>query len=146
MEYVPRYSQPFTLQEARGLDVPIITEEISRLQNSIAHLQRTQDELKDALSITPGDLELLEAFEENEVVIGSQNERISMLRIALAEKGVPMSAHYDLRVQLGTTAMETSNAAAPPGAIRSGNPRTEGPSTASIDGENIDGENEGIYL
>ena len=90
MEYAPKYAQPFTLQEARGLDVPIITEgpcyvpavhranrtysvsrdlEISRLQNSIAHLQRTQDELKDALSTTPDDPDLTEAFEENEVVM-----------------------------------------------------------------------------
>ncbi|PIL37109.1 hypothetical protein GSI_00801 [Ganoderma sinense ZZ0214-1] len=69
MEYIPRYSQPFTLQEARQLAVPIITEEISRLQNSLAHLQKTQDELKEALSTAPGDADLTEAFEENEIVM-----------------------------------------------------------------------------
>ncbi|KAL1946850.1 hypothetical protein VTO73DRAFT_14954 [Trametes versicolor] len=70
MEYRPRYTQPFTLEEARLLDVPIISEvEITRLQNSVAHLQRTQDELQDALSTSPGDTDLTEAFEENEVVM-----------------------------------------------------------------------------
>ncbi|KAI0335420.1 hypothetical protein GY45DRAFT_1342497 [Cubamyces sp. BRFM 1775] len=96
MEYRPRYSQPFTLEEARQLAVPIITEEISRLQNSLTHLHRTQDELQDALSTSAGDADLSQAFEENEVVIGSQKERITMLRMVLAEKGVPMSAHYDV--------------------------------------------------
>ncbi len=90
MEYRPRYTQPFTLEEARLLDVPIISEgehrpfdassdphrspahcatEITRLQNSVAHLQRTQDELQDALSTSPGDTDLTQAFEENEVVM-----------------------------------------------------------------------------
>ncbi|KAM5540466.1 hypothetical protein V8D89_005924 [Ganoderma adspersum] len=94
MDYIPRYSQPFTLQEARQLAVSVITEEISRLQNSLAHLQRTQDELKEALSTAPGDADLAEAFQENEIVIGSQRERVSMLLIVLTEKGVLMSAHY----------------------------------------------------
>ncbi|TFK91495.1 hypothetical protein K466DRAFT_467086, partial [Polyporus arcularius HHB13444] len=97
MEYKPRYSQPFTLEEARLLAVPIITEEISRLQNSLSHLQRTQEELKEALTTAPGDPDLTEAFEENEVVIGSQNERITMLQIVLNEKGVRMGAHYDVQ-------------------------------------------------
>ncbi|KAI0774232.1 hypothetical protein C8Q74DRAFT_1368732 [Fomes fomentarius] len=69
MEYKPRYSQPFTLDEARQLAVPIIAEEISRLQNSLAHLRRTQDELKDALTTSTGDIDLTQAFEENELVI-----------------------------------------------------------------------------
>ncbi|KAI0832375.1 hypothetical protein BC628DRAFT_1309963 [Trametes gibbosa] len=98
MEYRPRYTQPFTLEEARLLAVPIITEEISRLQNSLSHLQRTQDELREALATSPGDTDLKQAFTENEDVIGSQKERITMLRMVLDEKGLPMSAHYDLQV------------------------------------------------
>ncbi|KAI0677577.1 hypothetical protein C8Q78DRAFT_1003420 [Trametes maxima] len=96
MEYRPRYTQPFTLEEARQLEVPIITEEISRLQNSLAHLERTQADLREALSDSPDDADLSQALGENETVIGSQRERISMLRMVLVEKGVPMSAHYDL--------------------------------------------------
>ncbi|KAI9001054.1 hypothetical protein BD414DRAFT_473469 [Trametes punicea] len=105
MEYMPRYAQPFTLEEARQLAVPIISEEITRLQNSLTHLQRTQDELRDALSTSPDDSDFTQAFEENEVVIGSQRERITILRMVLVEKGVPMNAHYDLppRSQGGQT-------------------------------------------
>ncbi|KAL7282378.1 hypothetical protein ACG7TL_003849 [Trametes sanguinea] len=96
MEFRPRYAQPFTLEEARQLAVPIITEEITRLQNSVAHLQRTQQELQEALLATPEDPDFAQAYEENEAVVGSQKERISILRMVLAEKGIPMSAHYDL--------------------------------------------------
>ncbi|KAI9063289.1 hypothetical protein FKP32DRAFT_1666693 [Trametes sanguinea] len=96
MEFRPRYAQPFTLEEARQLAVPIITEEITRLQNSLAHLQRTQEELQEALLATPEDPDFAQAYEENEVVVRSQNERISILRMVLTEKGIPMSAHYDL--------------------------------------------------
>ncbi len=96
MEYKPRYSQPFTLEEARLLAVPIITEgppsdlvtftslicayaEISRLQNSLSHLQRTQEELKEALTTAPGDPDLTEALEENEVVMCVVHLRIHIL-------------------------------------------------------------------
>ncbi|KAI1795190.1 hypothetical protein LXA43DRAFT_882491 [Ganoderma leucocontextum] len=139
MDYVPRYSQPFTLQEARQLAVPIIAEEISRLQNSLAYLQRTQDQLKDALSTAPGDADLTEAFEENEIVIGSQSERISMLRIVLAEKGVPMSAHYDVGSQpaSGDPSSQTPrNFSQPTAALHMDEPA---PATR-------DGEEGGVYL
>ncbi|KAJ3003911.1 hypothetical protein NUW54_g5063 [Trametes sanguinea] len=103
MEFRPRYAQPFTLEEARQLAVPIITEgehpsvtEITRLQNSLAHLQRTQEELQEALLATPEDPDFAQAYEENEIVVLSQKERISILRMVLSEKGIPMSAHYDL--------------------------------------------------
>ena len=95
MDYRPRYQQPFTLEEARQLAVPLITEgasssrdphlcgpssmircsrvflpiEIARLQNSLTHLQRTQRDLEDALVEAPGDADLTEAFEENEIVM-----------------------------------------------------------------------------
>ncbi|KAI0650769.1 hypothetical protein C8Q79DRAFT_945115 [Trametes meyenii] len=109
MEYRPRYAQPFTLEEARQLEVPIITEEISRLQNSLAHLERTQEVLREALSDSPDDADLSQALGENENVIGSQRERISMLRMVLVEKGVPMSAHYDLEA----SSQQSSPAATP---------------------------------
>ncbi|KAI0750725.1 hypothetical protein C8Q80DRAFT_1153627 [Daedaleopsis nitida] len=130
MEYIPRYSQPFTLEEARQLAVPIITEEIARLQNSIAHLRRTQDELKDALATSPDDPDLTQAFEENDVVIGSQNERISMLQMVLAEKG---------NANTGTTASGGLNPipqpSAPPDSVH------------SLRRDEIDVEgNSGIYL
>ncbi|KAH9844263.1 uncharacterized protein C8Q71DRAFT_852765 [Rhodofomes roseus] len=95
MDYRPRYPQPFTLQEAIALDVPVITEEIARLQNSLQHLRRTQNELQAASDAAP-DPEFTKAIEENDLVIGSQEERISILKMALTEKGILMGSHYDL--------------------------------------------------
>ncbi|KXN89668.1 hypothetical protein AN958_05535 [Leucoagaricus sp. SymC.cos] len=98
MEYRPRYAQPFTLSEAVGLDVSVITDEIARLRNSLKHLQETQEMLRDYQSTeAPGiaDPEIQKALDENEVVIGSQTERISILKLALTEKGAIGSSHYD---------------------------------------------------
>ncbi|RDX55572.1 hypothetical protein OH76DRAFT_1371866 [Lentinus brumalis] len=145
MEYKPRYSQPFTLEEARLLAVPIITEEISRLQNSLSHLQRTQEELKEALTTAPGDPDLTEALEENEVVIGSQNERITMLKIVLNEKGIRTSAHYDVqgspRHQAHVDHIE-SEAQRDASAESHGRTTTSSPNSES----RIDGDTEGVYL
>ncbi|KAH9899911.1 hypothetical protein C8Q73DRAFT_339156 [Cubamyces lactineus] len=145
MEYRPRYSQPFTLEEARQLAVPIITEEISRLQNSLTHLQRTQDVLQDALSTSPDDADFSQAFEENEVVIGSQKERITMLKMVLSEKGVPMSAHYDVpqRTRDGPPGPPTrpSEGQAQASAMENGAPSDNANgSSASVDAD------EGVYL
>jgi len=94
MDYRPRYSQPFTLQEAVGMDVSVITEEIARLQHSLQHLRRTQSELELVSDEAP-DPEFTKAIEENDLVIGSQEERISILKMALTEKGILMGSHYD---------------------------------------------------
>ncbi|THG95486.1 hypothetical protein EW026_g6182 [Hermanssonia centrifuga] len=64
---------------------------ITRLQNSLGHLKRTQAELKEANEESP-DEEWVKAMEENADVIGSQEERVSILRMALAEKGVHCAA------------------------------------------------------
>jgi len=96
MDFVPRYSQPFTLQQATLLDVPILSEEIDRLKNSLQHLRRTQEELVVHIAATsPPDPDLSEAFKENEQVIGSQEERIVILKSALAHKGASNSSHYE---------------------------------------------------
>ncbi|KAJ7179040.1 hypothetical protein C8R46DRAFT_1072286 [Mycena filopes] len=100
MDYTPRFAQPFTLSEARLLDVQTVTEEIARLQNSIQHLTETQKLLREYVgSVQPGeevDREITKAIEENETVIGSQSERISILKIALADKGIVAGSHYDI--------------------------------------------------
>ncbi|KAJ3523236.1 hypothetical protein NM688_g8761 [Phlebia brevispora] len=82
---------PFTLWEAVQLDVQIITEEIARLQNSLAHLKSTQESLQEAIDETH-DPDFVQAMEENAGVIGSQEERISILRMALSQKGIPAEA------------------------------------------------------
>lgn len=89
MDYRPRFAQPFTLNEAIGLDVGVITEggairlqnplrlnmiktlpEIARLQNSLKHLKETQTILESTLKEEGGpDPELRKAFEENEAVM-----------------------------------------------------------------------------
>jgi len=105
MDFIPRHSQPFTLDQAVLLDVAIISEEITRLQNSLQHLKRTQTELRDhiAASSSP-DPVVVEAITENEDVIGSQEERVVILRLALAHKGVSAnSSHYDLTPSQNTT-------------------------------------------
>lgn len=77
------------------MDVPVITEEIGRLQNSLVHLKRTQDELQMAAKADP-DPEFIKAIEENELVIGSQQERVAILKMALTERGILMGSHYDV--------------------------------------------------
>jgi len=101
MEYKPRYAQPFTLSEARVLDVETITEEIARLQNSLQRLDETQKFLQEHVSSTRAaagevDSEIAKALEENQTVIGSQSERISILKMALSDKGIVAGSHYDI--------------------------------------------------
>ncbi|KAF8974475.1 hypothetical protein BDZ97DRAFT_26214 [Flammula alnicola] len=131
MDYTPRFSQPFTLTEVIGLDVAVITEEIARLQNSLAHLKKTQDILQADLN-EPGesDPEITKALEENTAVIGSQEERISILKMALTEKGIVAGSHYD--------------PIAAPQSTRSTQPATvAAPSMTTL---NNDTEDEGVYL
>jgi len=112
MEYRPCYVQPFSLSEAVQLDVAVLTEEIARLQNSLQHLKRTQEQLEEATASDP-DPEFTKAIEENSLVIGSQEERINILKMALAEKGVVAGSHYDLhtpRTAAATTDPHPPNA------------------------------------
>ncbi|KAK7061810.1 hypothetical protein R3P38DRAFT_2831682, partial [Favolaschia claudopus] len=101
MEYKPRYKQPFTLSEAKLLDVETITTEISRLQDSVKRLGETQVMLKEHVASQPSaevDPEITRAIEENETVIGSQTERVSMLKTALLDKGIVAGSHYDIEM------------------------------------------------
>ncbi|KAF8268218.1 hypothetical protein EI94DRAFT_1829598 [Lactarius quietus] len=83
---------PVIITSASQLDPTTITDEITRLQNSLRHLKRTQDELR-AYSDGP---ELALALRENDAVIASQEERIYMLNMALIENGViSSSGHYE---------------------------------------------------
>ncbi|KAF8579309.1 hypothetical protein K439DRAFT_1359816 [Ramaria rubella] len=98
MEFKPRHAQPFTVEQAVLLDPFVITAEIARLQNSLAHLRDTQQQLQESVdSADPPDPEISQAIEENNVVILSQEERVSMLRLALELKGLvnQSNPHYD---------------------------------------------------
>lgn len=91
MDWKPRYPQPFTAAQLSELDVPTITQglykcldhflvlvvsnvtssskEISRLDNSLQHLSRTQKELHDHLAENPDDEEVSKAMLENQHVM-----------------------------------------------------------------------------
>lgn len=176
MDFIPRHRQPFTLQQAIGLNIAEITEgtqtktalympfilaqfaEIDRLQNSLAHLRKTQDELRDALSSDP-DPVFKEAIEENEEVMyaffleykfpflvlmlyyrGSQEERIRMLRMALSHKGASdgTNGHYGIEPPSRKSETTLSSTRPPPSAaVTTANPSGE---------ESIEHEEDGVYL
>ncbi|CAE6424491.1 unnamed protein product [Rhizoctonia solani] len=102
LSFQPKYAQPFAFEHACQLDAPTIAEEIFRLQNSLRVLSATQKQLQDAIAseVTP-DVELQQAFQENLGVIGSQEERIVMLRKALEAQGAAIAdnPHYQLQSQ-----------------------------------------------
>ncbi|KZW03779.1 hypothetical protein EXIGLDRAFT_599861 [Exidia glandulosa HHB12029] len=100
MEYIPRYRQPFTWEQLLAMEVPQITQEIARLQHSLELLNKTQKELKQHLEQSP-DPDLEDAVKENEDTIGSQSERILMMRLALEAKGFSKASnpHYDVSTE-----------------------------------------------
>ncbi|KAG2746550.1 hypothetical protein P692DRAFT_20782897 [Suillus brevipes Sb2] len=94
MEFTPCHPQPFTFQQAISFDPEVSADEIGRLQNSISHLKRTQEELQEYAE----DPDIAQAIKENNETIASQDERIFMLKLALTQRGASnaTSAHYDL--------------------------------------------------
>ncbi|KAF9652191.1 hypothetical protein BDM02DRAFT_3109616 [Thelephora ganbajun] len=94
-----KYPQPFTWAQVMDLDVVTISQEITRLQHSLDHLKSTQDQLQyfiDTTSESAPDPEFMGAIQENIDVINSQEERVSILKHALVQKGVVSPSHYDL--------------------------------------------------
>ncbi|GAA6017163.1 hypothetical protein JCM10207_002557 [Rhodosporidiobolus poonsookiae] len=98
IDYTPRHAQPVTLSQLRQLEPELLSNEIARLQHSIQHLERSNDELRRfAAGEGDGDgeeeelddetrREFEESVRENEETIASQKERQHMLRIALEEQ------------------------------------------------------------
>ncbi|KAN0131469.1 hypothetical protein V8E53_010846 [Lactarius tabidus] len=109
MEYHPKHPQPFSFSEALKLDPTTIADEITRLQNSLKHLKRTQDELR-AYSDGP---ELAQILRENDAVIASQEERIYMLNMVLIERGViSSSGHNEITQPPAAAALDEQQAGA----------------------------------
>ncbi|KAG1775849.1 hypothetical protein EV702DRAFT_1113371 [Suillus placidus] len=94
MDFTPCHPQPFTFQQAISFDPEVSADEISRLQNSISHLKRTQEELQEYAQ----DPDIAQVIKENNQTLASQDERIFMLKLALTQRGASnaTSAHYDL--------------------------------------------------
>ncbi|KAI5805916.1 hypothetical protein EDC01DRAFT_270291 [Geopyxis carbonaria] len=67
-----------------SLPLPQLYAEIARLQNSIAHLQRSNIDLQ--AEAAAGDIDCKEALEENGVVIQRQEERIGMVKGEIEER------------------------------------------------------------
>lgn len=99
--------------------------EIARLQNSLKLLRATQQELKEAIAESP-DPEFTQALEENDQTMwaytslklvyitflrvlrsGSQQERVSMLKMVLTEKGIP-TGPLNLDSEPASVARETN--------------------------------------
>ncbi|SGY25754.1 BQ5605_C018g08663 [Microbotryum silenes-dioicae] len=104
MTTTPTYSHPFTLSQAIQLEPALITQEITRLQHSIQHLERSNSELSQYLE-EEGPEEAFElSIKENELTM-QVKERISILRHALQEQiGVDRSnGHYELASERSDT-------------------------------------------
>lgn len=80
------------------LDVQTLTNEMGRLEDSLSRLVATQTTLKEVIDADDNgaDREIVQAYEENEEVIGSQRERVEMIIMALGMKGVSLQSmsHY----------------------------------------------------
>lgn len=137
--FEPKHSHPFTLFEATTiLDVSTLTTEISRLENSIAHLRRTNDELR-AFEAEEQDVqerkELADVARENELTVEAQTERIEMCRRALVDKlGYdPTSGSKAVAEQTAVIAGPTANAGdftrAPPASQQAQSATTEEPAS-----------------
>ncbi|EJT50608.1 hypothetical protein A1Q1_08160 [Trichosporon asahii var. asahii CBS 2479] len=134
--FQPRHPQPFSLAEAEQLDVSTIVAEISRLRNSISHLDESQSELLSALE-EEEDADLRSAWQENQGTIASQNERIAMLTHVLEGKvGRDALGHYGIT----PTGSTTASSAAPP-TPASPNPTLVAPTpTTAIASTNANGD------
>ncbi|GAA5942465.1 hypothetical protein JCM1841_005773 [Sporobolomyces salmonicolor] len=159
--FTPRYDQPVTLRELDELEPEILSAEIARLQNSIAHLRRSNDELraflKDDEAVDPETRrEFEDCIVENEETLLRQTERIEMLRLTLQAKvGVDAAnPHYALRSASPTAPLApvsgTSTLSAPPPVSGRSEEApaargTEGRAAGGVDGVE-GGEEDGVYL
>lgn len=106
VRYSPKHAQPATLEQLCELDEDTLAAEIPRLENSIKHLRRSNQEILEFTQKGSGDGAVTEDEEddeefqtivkENEEVISSQTERIHMIHLALQAKfGFdPTNPHY----------------------------------------------------
>ncbi|GAA6030251.1 hypothetical protein JCM8097_009010 [Rhodosporidiobolus ruineniae] len=119
IDYSPRHPQPVTLPQLRQLEPELLSNEITRLENSIQHLERSNAELRQFAEAEEDDADkqdFLDVVSENEGTIASQRERIHMIRLALEEQvGVDaQNPHYT-----PSTTTSSSTPAPPPASTAS---------------------------
>ncbi|GAA5822551.1 hypothetical protein JCM11251_006376 [Rhodosporidiobolus azoricus] len=168
IDYTPKHPQPVTLAQLRQLEPELLSNEITRLQNSIQHLERSNDELREFAGDGGGEddevdeeskAEFEAAIRENEETIAAQNERLHMIRLALEEQvGVDAeNPHYNLSSTASTALPPAS--ATPPLPNSTAAPLSEGVSgegseeqevvgvqAASTRAAGEGGEGDGMYL
>jgi len=148
-----RYSHPFTLAELEELDLNLVSQEITRLQKSLALLRSTNATLTASLPqsssteatgidpISPDEAdEFLAIIKENEEAIDRQEERVKMCKYTLMKRmGFdPSNKHYELELDSDTTAVKL----VPPRQVQEG---AEDSSRVIPQGES-GGEQGGLYL
>ncbi|KAF8681229.1 TspO/MBR family [Rhizoctonia solani] len=116
LTFEPKHTQPFTFEHACQLDAPTISEGDIPTMSSLKVLSSTQKQLQEAMAAeTTPDVDLQEAYRENLEVIGSQEERIVMLRKALEARGAAVAdnPHYQVHIHPSSLLATPSEVAAP---------------------------------
>ncbi|GAA5907178.1 hypothetical protein JCM6882_008384 [Rhodosporidiobolus microsporus] len=159
IDYTPKHPQPVSLAALRQLEPELLSNEITRLQNSVQHLERSNDELRAFAAGGGEDDEVDEeskgefeaAVRENEETIAAQKERLHMICLALEEKvGVDASnPHYNLASPASSsTAPPALSAPAAPAPPAQGNGRIadEGEEVTGVQTGGAAREDDGMYL
>lgn len=74
-------------EAVRDLPLENLYTKVAEIQNSIAHLERSNAELESFLQSEGQDPDLLAAIRENKDVISSMNQRISLLKVEVERRG-----------------------------------------------------------
>jgi hypothetical protein len=71
------------------MDLPVesLYAKVSEIRNSIAHLERSNKELRDYSNSVDGDADCLAAVRENDEVIGRMNDRIDLVKKEVERRG-----------------------------------------------------------
>ncbi|PKY00918.1 hypothetical protein P168DRAFT_66752 [Aspergillus campestris IBT 28561] len=147
-EALPISPAAFT-EAIKELPLAVVYAKASELQNSIAHLQRSNSELKTFVAESADTLQEKQELEnyiaENEGVMGSMNERIGLLKAEVEGRGQKWIELDELAPDAKTGSPGANGAGAANG---HGSSAPQGSSSAADrSGDAQDGEGEdGVYL
>ncbi|KAJ6103145.1 hypothetical protein N7486_005572 [Penicillium sp. IBT 16267x] len=145
MSVVTRAINPDAFAEAIA-DLPLgaVYSKVSELRNSIAHLRRSNDELRLFLAESQDSEEEKKELEgyvlENEGVITSMNERISLLKVEVERRGQTWIEEKGEEKDLNGEAQVSSEETVAP--VSNGTAGT----TFDDQGSNANAGQEGVYL